>query len=372
MNVVINALPYKKSSSGIGVMIRDLCGAYTGLAQRKCQIIVPHDSPSFPAEGQSEIICIPWDYHQNLRRVLFQTFSMGRQYCQNAVLLTSDSKCPFFLPKDCTLIPIVTDLAVYRMPKVYRLSRVFLWRLQYCYVRRRANHFLAISEFTRSEMVKLWNISPEKIDIIPCACSDTLCRVEDPRQLQMVREKYGLPEQFVLFVGNANPRKNLERLIHAFAAAKAEKGFPHRLIIAGELGWKFDWRKAVQGCKHSDDIVFVGFVPDEDMSALYSAASLFVFPTLYEGFGIPVLEAQTCGVPVLTSRCTSLPEVGGKGAYYVDPYSEEEIAEGIGKLLTEPELTEKLVQLGKENVKRFSWEKSARKLEKMIEREVEA
>lgn len=101
---------------------------------------------------------------------------MGRRCCRNAVLLTTDSKCPFFLPKSCTLIPLITALAVYRMPEVYQRSRVFLWRLQYCYVRRRADFFLAISEFTRKEMVELWRLPPEKIHIVPCACSPALAR----------------------------------------------------------------------------------------------------------------------------------------------------------------------------------------------------
>ena len=368
--LVVNALAYKENSSGIGVMLRELCSAYSRVSGRPCQVVIPQDSPDFPVGGRTELLRVPWDHSQNLRRVLFQTFGLGRAYCGGAVLLTSDSKCPFFLPKDCTLIPLVTDLAVYRMPRAYQCSRVFLWRLQYSYVRRRTDHFLAISEFTKSEMVKLWKIQPEKIDIVPCACSDTLHRVDNPQHLRAVKEKYHLPEQFVLFVGNSNPRKNLNRLIRAFTAAKAERGFSHRLVIAGEQGWKFNREKAVQGCEHPEDIRFIGFVLDEDMAALYSAASLFVFPTLYEGFGIPVLEAQTCGVPVLTSGCTSLPEVGGDGAYYVDPYSEKEIAEGIGKLLTEPELAEKLVHLGRENVKRFSWERSAKKLEEIIEKEV--
>ncbi len=92
------------------------------------------------------------------------------------MLLTTDSKCPFFLPKSCTLIPLITDLAVYRMPEVYQRSRVFLWRLQYCYVRRRADFFLAISEFTRKEMVELWHLPPEKIHIVPCTCSPALAR----------------------------------------------------------------------------------------------------------------------------------------------------------------------------------------------------
>lgn len=371
-HLVVNALSYKKNSSGIGVMLRELCQAYGRIADRSCRIIVPHDSPDFPSERKMEVVQAPWDYKDGLRRILFQTLDLGRLYCRNAVLLTSDSKCPFFLPKDCTLLPLVTDLAVYRMPEAYQFSRVLLWRLQYRYVRRRANRFLAISEFTKSEMMKLWKIPPEKIDIVPCAYSDDLHREEDPQRLQAVKKKYDLPEQFVLFVGNSNPRKNLERLIKAFDTAKEKNVFPHQLIIAGEQGWKFDQQKATRECKQPENIHFIGFVPDEDMAALYSAASLFVFPTLYEGFGIPVLEAQICGVPVLTSNCSSLPEVGGNGAYYVDPYSEEEIAVGIKRLLSEPELAKKLIQLGKENVKRFSWEKSAKCLEEIIEKEVGA
>ena len=370
--LVVNALTYKKNNSGIGVMLRELCGAYSRAAKRPCQIVMPKDSPDFPVGEGTEFIHIPWDHKDGFRRMWFQTFGLGKVYCRDAILLTSDSKCPLILPKSCTLLPLVTDLAVYRMPKAYRLSRVLLWRLQYCYIRHRADHFLAISEFTKSEMVELWKLPEEKIDIVPCACSDTLRREEDPKRLQAVREKYQLPEQFVLFVGNSNPRKNLERLIRAFDLAKGEKGFCHQLVIAGEQGWKFDRQKAVKDTKHPEAIRFIGFVPDEDMAALYSSASLFVFPTLYEGFGIPVLEAQVCGVPVLTSRCTSLPEVGGEGAWYVDPYSEDEIAEGIGKLLTEPELAVELVKRGRENVRRFSWEDSAKQLEEIIEKEVRA
>ncbi len=370
MKIVVNALPYKRNSSGIGVMIRELFGPYTSVTQRMCQIILPHDSPEFPAGGHGEIIRIPWDHGHNFRRLLFQAFSLGRQYCRDAVLLTTDSKCPFFLPKSCVLVPLVTDLAVCRMPEVYQRSRIFLWRLQYRYVRRRANFFLTISEFTRQEMMELWKIPPEKIHIVPCACSSALTPVRSSEQIKRLRQKYSLPEQFVLFVGNSNPRKNLKRLILAFDRAKNEENLPHQLVIAGEQGWKFDRDQAVQGIQHREDIRFIDFVPDEDMPALYSAASLFAFPTLYEGFGIPVLEAQACGTPVLTSRCSSLPEVGGDGAFYVDPGDVESISEGIRAVLTDPTLAGELARKGLENVRRFSWENSARRLHEIIEREV--
>lgn len=370
VKIVINALPYKKNSSGIGVLIRNLYGAYTGVTRRGCQIIMPQDSPEFPAGGHSEVIRIPWSHRQNLRRLFFQAFAMGRRYCRDAVLLTTDSKCPFFLPKSCVLVPLITDLAVCRMPEVYQRSRVFLWRLQYRYVRGRADFFLAISEFTKKEMVELWHIPPEKIYVVPCACSPALAREGSRERQSRLRKEYDLPERFILFVGNSNPRKNLMRLLRAYDLAKTEGSLPHQLVIAGEEGWKFDREQAMRGIQHRGDVRFIGFVPDEDMPALYSAAELFAFPTLYEGFGIPVLEAQACGVPVLTSNCSSLPEVGGDGAFYVDPCDIRSISEGIQTVLTDPTLAEKLIQQGFQNVKRFSWEGSAQRLDEIIEKEV--
>lgn len=368
--IVINALTYKKNSSGIGVMIRDLFGAFTKVTMRGCQVLVTRDAPEFCAGENTELVSVSCDYRQSLRRIWFQTVQMGRRYGENAVLLVTDSKMPFFLPKSCTAVPLITDLAVFRMPEVYQSSRVLLWKFQYLYVKRRANFFLTISQFSKEEIVALLKISPERVHVVPCACSENIKRVEDAEQLSLLRKKYNLPEKFVLFVGNTNPRKNLRRLIRAFDMAK-EYGIPHQLVIAGDQGWKFNRDEALCGLKHMEDIRFIGFVPDEDMCALYSAADLFVFPTLYEGFGIPILEAQSCGTPVLTSNCSSLPEVGGEGAIYVDPYREEDIRDGLLKVLNHPELVQDLIQKGYQNKTRFSWQKSAERLNEIIEREIE-
>lgn len=366
MDVVINALQYKKNSSGIGIMLRELFGAYSGLARRQCRIVLPADGPDFPAGPGAEVVRVPWSHGQGLGRMFFQTFQLGRRYCKDAVLLATDSKAPLILPPNCILIPLVTDLAVYRLKEAYQLSRVVWWRLQYRYVCRCADRFLAVSEFTKREMVDILHIPPEKIAVVPCACSSEMRPVADPAALVGLREKYRLPERFVLFVGNFNPRKNLERLIRAFDRAKGE-GLIHHLVIAGEQGWKFDRTAALRGIRHSRDIHFTGYVPDGDMPALYSAAELFAFPTLYEGFGIPVLEAQACGTPVLTSNGSSLPEVGGEGAVYVDPYDTEGICAGMRHVLDNPEIAQQLVQKGLANVQRFSWQASAERLDEMIE-----
>ena len=306
MKVVINALQYKPNSSGIGVMIRDLFGAYAQQTERPCQVILTQDAPAFPAGRDTELIRAPFDHGEGRKRMLFQSFRMGPRYCKDAILLTTDSKTPFFLPKSCKLVPLVTDLAVFRMPEVYDRSRVLLWRLQYRYVCRRAERFLAISEFTKSEMVQVLGIPLEKISVIPMACREDLAPVEDEKVLSEARAKYGLSERYILFVGNNNPRKNLQRTIRAFDRMKERTGLPHKLVIAGEQGWRFDRESALKGVTCREDVRFIGFVPDEDMSALYSAAQLFTFPTLYEGFGVPVLEAQACGVPVLTSGSRSI------------------------------------------------------------------
>lgn len=367
MKVVINALQYKQESSGIGILLRELFGAYTEAADRPCQVILPRDGPDFPAGPSAEVIRADCAYGQGLRRMLFQTFQLGKKYCKNAVLLTTDSKIPFLLPKNCAVIPVVTDLAVYRLKETYQLSRVVWWRMQYRYMRRRAARFAAISQFTRDELAELLRIPQEKIEVAPCACSPAMKPVTDTKLLAGLREKYGLPRQFVLFVGNFNPRKNLERLMMSFDLAK-ERGLPHALVIAGGQGWKFDRDEALKGIKYREDVRFIGYVPDEDMPALYSAAELFVFPTLYEGFGIPVLEAQACGTPVLTSDGSALPEVGGEAAVYVNPYSVEDIAGGMLRVLRNRELAAELSRRGLENVKRFSWQSSAEKLSKIIEK----
>ena len=368
MKVTVNALQYRNNSSGIGVLLRELFGRLTD--ELPCRVVLPRDCPSFPVGEDSELVYAPFSNGQGLGRVLFQSFAMGPRYCADSVVLTTDSKVPFFLPGSARLVSVITDLAVFRMKEVYQGSRVLLWRLQYRYLCWRANLFIAISEFTKRELVDVLGIPADKIEVVPCAAPEGMARVEDTGALDACREKYGLPWQFVLFVGNFNPRKNLERLMRAFARMKATTGLPHELVIAGEQGWKFDKATALRDIDCADKVRFIGYVPDADMAALYTLAEVFAFPTLYEGFGIPVIEAQCCGTPVLTSNTSCLPEVGGDGAVYVDPYSEAEIAEGMARLLTDGALRDRLVEAGYRNAQGYSWRASARALGNIIQNRV--
>lgn len=369
MRVVINALQYKQNSSGIGVMIRDLFGKFCEIAGRECRVVMTADAPEFPSGGRAKVVRIVHGYGESLRRMWFQSFRLGAM-CGDSVLLTTDSKIPLKIPKSAVVMPLVTDLAVYRLGETYRLSRVLWWRFQYRILQKRADLFLAISEFTKRELTEILKIPEWKIEVVPCACGTNFRPVTDEVALADLRRKYALPERFILFVGNFNPRKNLERLIKAFDLMKENSNLPQSLVIAGEQGWKFDRTKALTGIKHQEKICFCGFVANEDMPALYSAADLFVFPTLYEGFGIPVLEAQNCGTPVLTANCSALPEVAGDAAAYVDPYNVESIAAGMERVLRDKHLAKNLVQAGYANVKRFSWQKSAELLNDIVEKEI--
>lgn len=362
--ITINGLQYKKQNSGIGVLIRDLFTPLAKISKRKCKIILPYDS--YLKCDNLESIYIPYNNKKNIKRIFFQTFKMGKKYCRNTILLITDSKTPFFLPKNCTVLPVITDLAVFRMPEVYQKSRVTLWKLQYKYLHKKTQHFCAISEFTKKEMVDILGINEENIDVVYCAASENYKPIDDENKIQSIRQKYTLPEKYLLFVGNQNPRKNLSRLILAYDKAVNDGQIQHNLVIAGGQGWKFSKEECLKPIKNKNKIHFIGFVPDEDMPAIYTAASLFLFPTLYEGFGIPVLEAQLCGTPVITSNCSSLPEISGEGAIFVNPYDVSDIANGIEMALKRD--NSELIQKGFENVKRFSWEKSARKLDKIIER----
>lgn len=371
--VVINALQYKNNSSGIGVVVRDLFSNFTKCTDRQCSVLLMKDAPEFPCSNTTKTIHVPVRYADGIKRVLYRFFKLGK-YAENSILLTTDASVPLFLPKSCEMLPLVSDLALYHMPEVYKKSRVLLWKFQYSIPFKQARHFLAVSEFTKQDMADTLHIPKDKIYVVYNSCSDAIRRLDaadivDKEILECVRAKYKLPENYVLFIGNNNPRKNLHRIIRAFDLIKDGDMTDGeiKLVIAGEQGWKFDKDDALADIKHKDDISFIGFVPDEDMSALYTMASLFAFPTLYEGFGIPVIEAQRCGVPVLTSNVTALPEVGGEGACYADPYDINDIAACMSRILRDDSYRVELVEKGYSNCERFSWQKSAERLDEIID-----
>lgn len=220
---------------------------------------------------------------------------------------------------------------------------------------RRAAGFVCPSETTRAALERRFPITRDRTVVIPLG-SDA--RFGEPRGPGIARS-HGVDGPFVLAVGTMEPRKNLPRLVEAFAATAAARRDGFTLVLAGARGWSGAELESVVG-RHRDVVRPIGFVPDQQLPALYAEASAFAYPSLAEGFGLPVLEAMAAGTPVITSSSSSLPEVAGDAALLVDPTDADEITAGLDRLLSDRALREELVMRGRRRAARLSWERTAR------------
>ena len=251
----------------------------------------------------------------------------------------------------------------------YRLGKIYARAMMYS-ATHRADRILTVSESSKRDILRFFPVRPEKIAVIYNAIDETFRVPPTEDAVARVRERYQLQDPFVLYVGNVKPHKNVSRLIEAFALVRGRRTDGLKLVIIGDEISKFQTlRRTVLRHKLHKHVRFLGFVPDGTLSVLYRLASVFVFPSLYEGFGLPPLEAMACGAPVITSNVSSLPEVMGGAALLVDPYSAESIANAIERVLSDPVLAADLRAKGLARAQDFSWEQSvARTLE--IYREV--
>ena len=224
---------------------------------------------------------------------------------------------------------------------------------------RRADKIVTVSQFSKEEIVKYLNIPEEKIVVMPNGVDHSLYHpgyAEDA--IEKAKRRYQIEGEYYLYLGTLEPRKNIERIVQAYARAKRPGG--PKLVLAGRRGWLYESIfAAVQELGIEEDVVFTDYVADADVPLLMSGARMFLFPSLYEGFGLPPLEAMACGTPVVTANTSSLPEVAGDAALLADPYSVREIAAAIARLEEDEALRRSLIQKGLERAAQFTWEKSA-------------
>lgn len=222
---------------------------------------------------------------------------------------------------------------------------------------KKSRKLIAISENTKRDLNSMFGIPEEKIDVVHISYDEDLFRpVEEPIR---VLNKYNIKLPYILTVGVLSPRKNISRLVEATGDV-LKRGLDTNLVVAGPMGWQYkDVFDKVKALGLNDRVQFIGPVPSSELPALYSGSSAFVFPSIYEGFGIPVLEAMACGAPVVASNTSSLPEVAGDAAVMVDPYKTNEIADAIYDLISNPEKAELFKKKGFERVRLFSWKKTA-------------
>jgi glycosyltransferase involved in cell wall biosynthesis len=260
----------------------------------------------------------------------------------------------------------VHDLAFERFPKLFPRA----WRIQYRLglraAVRRADAILTPSRHTAEDLVGRTSVDPHKLHVTPLAASLPVGVLDTGAVL--TRLKVRAP--YLLFVGTLEPRKNLLRLIRAYRRVAAA-GFPHALVLAGPLGWHHDSLMRELALRGPGDIVMTGALPPEELDAVYRGADLFVYPSLYEGFGLPVLEAMVRGVPTVASATSSIPEVAGDAMLGVNPRSVRDIAGAMESVLGDVGLAEKLAARGRSRAERFSWDETARLTQELYQRLVE-
>ncbi len=253
-------------------------------------------------------------------------------------------------------IATVYDLSFVRFPQLFnRANRLYLtWAVRHSV--RYASRLIAISASTQRDLVEMFGARDSQVEVIYCGVDPAFSPRRDPSAIDELRARRRLPEKMILHVGTIEPRKNLARLIRAFANAKRAAHLPHTLVLAGARGWKSsEVDAAIEQAGIADAVMFAGYVPQDELPLWYHAADLFVYPSLYEGFGLPPLDAMASGTPVITSNISALPEVVGTAAIQVAPKDESALADAIVRVLGDENLQSQLIERGIVQAAQFSW-----------------
>ena len=271
-----------------------------------------------------------------------------------------------YLPFSTTRPSVIAilDISYLHFPQLFKKRDLYQLKLWGRYSLGKARRIITISKSSKNDIIKAYGVLEDKISVVYPGIKIGKDSKSEMRT-STLKEKFGIDEDFILFVGTLQPRKNIEKLIEAFSMLKNKNII---LVVVGKKGWMFEKiMSAPQKFGVSDRVKFLHSVTDEELPIFYKNAMCFVFPSLYEGFGLPVLEAMQYGCPVLTSNVSSLPEAGGDAAIYFDPQSVEDMAEKINRVVSSQKTREEMVKKGLEQIKKFSWEKSAEKTIKLLE-----
>ncbi len=273
----------------------------------------------------------------------------------------------------CKLVTTIHDISYEHLPETFKRRSRFQMRLTIPRTARAADHVIASSEYSRRDLIETYALPPEKVTAIPLAAPEFLKPVTDTAEIDRIRKKYDMPGSYILGVGSIQPRKNLGRLIEAYSQLLRSGADLPPLVLVGKNAWLFEETLAsIREHALEEKVRFTGFVPDEDLPALYSAALFFVYPSFFEGFGLPPLEAMQCGTAVIAGERTSLPEVVGDAGLLVDPFDVGAIVGAIQRLLSDENLRNELSQKGLKRAEQFSWKRTARQTLDIFEKVMNA
>jgi glycosyltransferase involved in cell wall biosynthesis len=269
------------------------------------------------------------------------------------------SAIPYFSP--CPVVVTLHDLIPLKHPETEKFAAQLYWRLQIPIAARRSSFIITDSEHARREIMESFGCPPEKVQAIMLGFNPLMTHARTVAEGEGVRQKYGLPTDYLLYVGTIQPRKNLDTLIQAFHQLKSSGPFAGKLVIVGRKGWLYEQLFVrIKELGLESEIIFTGFVPDEELPYIYDSAKAFLYLSLFEGFGLPPLEAMACGVPVITSNTTSIPEVVGDAGITVSPTDVDAVVLALKQVLADPLLAAKMQESGRNRARLFSWESAAR------------
>lgn len=353
MRVAIDTQTTLGQKSGFGFYVQNLIKQLSKVSPKNEYILIApehHHDLSTPGRFLWDQFTFPRQAKKNKVDILHQPCFSAPVFYRGKVVVTCNDLISIFFPENLPLA-----------------SRLFYskWEpLSY----RRADHIIAISEHTKKDILALLKIPQEKITVIPLAASKDFRPVTSSVKLKAVQQKYQTGIDYILHVSTIEPRKNLSFLVRAYALAVRE-GIDTKLVITGKKGWFYDGLfRLVEELNLTDRVIFTGYVDDKDMPALYSGAKIFVFPSLYEGFGLPPLEAMACGTPVISSNTSSMPEVIANAGILLSPKDERLWARNIINVLKDHGLAKNMSDWGLRQAKKFSWEETAQKTIEVYEK----
>ncbi len=275
---------------------------------------------------------------------------------------------PPFAP--CPVVATIHDLSFEHLPDTFKRRSRLQLRLTVRRTARQAAHIIAPSAHTRADIARTYTVAPERISVIPLAAAAHFAPATSA-EIARVRARYGIAADYILAVGSIQPRKNLTRLVRAYAALRtthAHAKLP-QLVLVGKRAWLYEETlRTIAACGLAADTILTGYVPEADLPALYTSALCLVYPSYFEGFGLPPLEAMQCGTPVIAGNCTSLPEVVGDAGLLVDPFAEGALTDALARLINDADLRAELRGKGIERAARWHWHDNARRTLEVYQR----
>ncbi len=272
---------------------------------------------------------------------------------------------PLRIPARRTIVTL-PDFSFARFPEWHTAEKVRYFEKYFWKKIKEVDAVIVLSDFIKREAVSRFGMAENRVFTIPLGVDPKVFRKYPASETRPVKTRYELPEDFILFVGSIEPRKNLNRLLQAYRKLALPLRKKHQLVLTGSKGWKNE--EVMSSIRESDEeIRYLGYVPERELGPLYNLAKLFVYPSLYEGFGLPPLEAMACGCPVVVSAAASLPEICRDAAAYVDPLDVDQMAEGMRKVLEDGDYRKNLIGKGLARAAHFTWEKSAREHVRVFE-----